>query len=96
MSVEALAELQWEMIAAAVECLAPGGWLVYSVCTLTAAETLGVDARVESAHPELQPLEPPGSPWEPWGRGAILLPAADRDGMCMFRYRMGNDRPVRS
>ena len=92
-SVEALAELQWEMIDAAVGCLAPGGWLVYSVCTLTAAETLGVDARVESSHPELHPLEPPGSPWEPWGRGAILLPAAEHHGMCVFRYRLGSDQP---
>ena len=32
--------------------------------------------------------DPPGEPWRPWGRGAILLPqAAGTDGMCLVRYR---------
>jgi 16S rRNA (cytosine967-C5)-methyltransferase len=83
---EELAELQRGMIDAAVRCLRPGGVLVYSVCTLTAAESLGVDEHVACRHPWLRP-EPPGPPWEPWGRGGLLLPDADHDGMCVFRYR---------
>jgi 16S rRNA (cytosine967-C5)-methyltransferase len=83
---EELAELQRGMMDAAVRCLRPGGVLVYSVCTLTAAESLGVDEHVACRHPWLRP-EPPGPPWEPWGRGGLLLPDADHDGMCMFRYR---------
>jgi 16S rRNA (cytosine967-C5)-methyltransferase len=83
-----LAALQRSMLDAAVGCLRPGGVLVYSVCTLTAVESLGVDRHLEQDHPGLVP-EPPGAPWEPWGRGGILLPEAAHDGMCVFRYRLG-------
>jgi 16S rRNA (cytosine967-C5)-methyltransferase len=87
-SVDRLAALQRRMIDAAVPLVAPGGLLVYSVCTLTAAETTAVDAHVASAHPDLEPLAPPPDPWEPLGRGAVLLPqTAGTDGMAVFRYR---------
>lgn len=85
---ERLAELQRRMIDAAVPLLRDGGTLVYSVCTLTAVETLGVDRHVAENHPGLVPMDPPAVPWEPFGRGAILLPqVAGTDGMCVFRYR---------
>lgn len=85
---ERLAASASVMLDAAAGLLRVGGTLVYSVCTLTAAESLAVDARLASSHPELQPEPPPGDPWRPWGRGAILLPqVADTDGMCIFRYR---------
>ncbi|MGH9214408.1 MAG: transcription antitermination factor NusB [Acidimicrobiales bacterium] len=87
-AVDRLAHLQRALVGASVEAVRSGGVLVFSVCTLTRAESLGVDALVAAEHPELVPLDPPGRPWEPWGRGAILLPqAADTDGMCLFRYR---------
>jgi 16S rRNA (cytosine967-C5)-methyltransferase len=87
-AVDRLAQLQRELVTASVDAVRPGGVLVFSVCTLTRAESLGVDALVAAEHPELVPLDPPGRPWEPWGRGAILLPqAAGTDGMCLFRYR---------
>ncbi|MEI7886193.1 MAG: transcription antitermination factor NusB [Actinomycetes bacterium] len=83
-----LAALQRKLVDAAVTLLAPGGRLVYSVCTLTAVETLGVDEYVRKAYPHLAALSLPDSPWEPWGRGAILLPQiASTDGMCLFQYR---------
>jgi len=83
-----LAALQRELVDAAVPLLRPGGVLVYSVCTLTSVESLGVDEHVAERHPTLEPLELPGDPWAPHGRGAILLPqAASTDGMCLFRYR---------
>lgn len=83
-----LAELQKQMIDAAVPLLRDGGTLVYSVCTLTAEETTGVDGHVAREHPGLVPMDAPGAPWEPLGRGAILLPqTAGTDGMCVFRYR---------
>jgi len=85
---ERLAALQRRLVDAAVDLLRPGGTLVYSVCTLTAVESLGVDDHISRAHPELAPLPPPGDPWSAWGRGAILLPqSAGTDGMCIFRYR---------
>jgi 16S rRNA (cytosine967-C5)-methyltransferase len=86
---ERLAALACRIMEQAVGLVRPGGTLVYSVCTLTAAETLGVDDHVARDHPALVPLSPPDAPWRPWGRGAILLPQwADTDGMCLFRYRV--------
>jgi 16S rRNA (cytosine967-C5)-methyltransferase len=87
-SVDRLAALQRRLVDAAVELVAPGGLLVYSVCTLTAAETTAIDAHVAFAHPGLEPLPAPPDPWEPLGRGGMLLPqTAGTDGMAVFRYR---------
>lgn len=84
--VSRLAALQRELLGAAVDLLRPGATLVYSVCTLTAEETLGVDAWLETALPTLTPSDPPGPPWRPHGRGALLLPqAAGTDGMFLLR-----------
>jgi len=89
-SVERLGVLQRRLLAAAADLIRPGGTLVYSVCTLTAAESVDVDAWVVGERPDLVPIEPPGAPWQPWGRGAILLPQTARtDGMCLFRYVRG-------
>ena len=67
----------------------PGGMFVYSVCTMTHAETVAIDEHLERKHPSLVVLAPPSSPWEPMGRGAMLLPqAADTDGMYILRVRV--------
>jgi 16S rRNA (cytosine967-C5)-methyltransferase len=87
-SVDRLAGLQRSLLAAAAGLVRPGGLLVYSVCTLTAAETVDVDAALQESRPDLRPVDPPGGPWVPWGSGALLLPqAAGTDGMALFRYR---------
>jgi 16S rRNA (cytosine967-C5)-methyltransferase len=58
-----------------------GGTLVYSVCTLTAAETTGVAQRVLAALDGFSPLARPDG-WRPHGPGALLLPQdAGTDGM---------------
>ena len=89
-AVERLAALQARLLAAAADLVRPGGSLVYSVCTLTAAESTEVDDRLAKQRPDLVPLDPPGEPWQPWGRGAILLPqAVGSDGMCLVGYRRG-------
>lgn len=86
--VPRLVELQRQLLDAAVMLLAPGATLVYSVCTLSAEETLGIDGWLASAHPRLAALPPPGPPWRPHGRGALLLPqAAGTDGMALLRLR---------
>ena len=85
-SVERLAALQGELLAAGVDLLRPGGVLVYSVCTLTAAETLAVAARA-SLDNRLEILPPPAAPWQGHGTGAMLLPGADFDGMALFCWR---------
>lgn len=91
--VDRLAALQRRLIDAAVPALAPGGVLIYSVCTLTRAETLDVDRHVAEHHPELMPLEAPPAPWRRWGRGALLLPQdGGSDGMFVARYRATGPR----
>ncbi len=86
---ERLGALAKRMAEAAVGLVRPGGVLVFSVCTLTAAESIAVDEHLAALHPQLVALEAPTGPWRPWGRGAILLPqAADTDGMCLYRYRL--------
>ena len=81
-----LAGLQRALLDAAVGLLRPGGQLIYSVCTLTAAETLEVAAEM-SADDRLEPRPAPTEPWLPHGSGALLLPDADHDGMALFLWR---------
>jgi 16S rRNA (cytosine967-C5)-methyltransferase len=90
-AVDRLAVLQRRLIDAAVPLLRPGGVLVYSVCTLTTAETTAIDDHVRLRHPGLEPLDRPGPPWVPHGRGALVLPqAAGTDGMAVFRWAAAN------
>jgi 16S rRNA (cytosine967-C5)-methyltransferase len=86
--VTSLAALQRRLLEATVPLVRPGGELVYSVCTLTAAESVAVDDWLAETHPELVELPPPADPWRPAGRGALLLPqAAGTDGMFLLRLR---------
>lgn len=86
--VDDLVQLQQELLAASAALVAPGGTLVYSVCTLTTAETVGVDEWLATEHPELDAEPPPAAPWQPVGRGARLLPQAiSSDGMYVLRLR---------
>ena len=72
-----------------VALVRPGGVFVYSVCTLTAAETSGIDQHLEILFPRLVSDPPTEGPWRSWGRGAILLPQdADTDGMYVLRLRV--------
>jgi 16S rRNA (cytosine967-C5)-methyltransferase len=76
-----LAALQRSLLAAAWPLVRPGGMLVYSVCTLTAAESVDLD---DGSWPV---PAPPPAPWRPYGRGGRLLPQdADTDGMTVLRY----------
>lgn len=80
--VEDLAILQRELLAAAARAVKPGGRLTFAVCTLTRAETLEVDAWAAEHLPDFTALAPPGAPWRPHGRGALILPHdAGSDGM---------------
>jgi 16S rRNA (cytosine967-C5)-methyltransferase len=84
--VAQLAELQRALLRAAAEAVQPGGVVMYSVCTLTADETTGIDAWAERALPHLVADPPPGPPWRRRGRGALVLPHdADTDGMYVLR-----------
>ncbi len=54
--VQELAAIQANLLNHAAPSVKPGGKLVYSVCTLTRAETAEVAAAFQAAHPEFTPL----------------------------------------
>lgn len=87
--VDALSALQRRLITSAMTLVRPGGELIFSVCTLSRAESVDIDTWLAAEHPELEALAAPGAPWTPLGRGAILLPqTADTDGMYLLRLRV--------
>ncbi len=93
--VDALARLQRGLLAAAARAVRPGGRLVYSVCTLTSAETREIDEWAADALPEFVVVDPPRAPWRAHGRGAILLPSDARtDGM--FVLALERSAPARA
>lgn len=72
--VRRLATAQQRMLESAMELVAPGGQLVYSVCTVTPEETIEV---VEGLG-----FEPPSVPGAVWGSGRLLAPhTTGTDGM---------------
>lgn len=83
--VTALAALQGRILGALAPLVRPGGRLIYSVCTLTAAESID--------HPVPEGFEVDGralseGTWRPYAHGWRVLPQdADTDGMVMIRYR---------
>lgn len=91
--VERLARLQRQLLDEAAGLVRPGGTVAYSVCTLTTAETLGIDKWLASAHAELVASVAPGPPWTALGRGTLLLPqAAGTDGLYLLRLTRSGDR----
>jgi 16S rRNA (cytosine967-C5)-methyltransferase len=87
-AVAELAALQRALLAAAAGAVRPGGRLVYSVCTLSRAETVAIDEWAASGMPGFVAEPAPPAPWTPVGRGARLLPAAaDTDGMYVLVLR---------
>ncbi|MGI9601418.1 MAG: transcription antitermination factor NusB [Acidimicrobiales bacterium] len=91
-AVDRLHALQVELLHAAADLVRPGGQVVYSVCTLTAAESLAVDDRIrQSSGLVIDEAVSFDAPWVPWGRGGLLLPQAiDSDGMVALVYRRGH------
>ena len=82
--IDDLVAIQRRLLDAAAPLVKPGGSLVYSVCTITAAES------VDHPTPEGFEVIDGGidDPWQPFGKGFRLLPQnADTDGMVIIRYR---------
>jgi 16S rRNA (cytosine967-C5)-methyltransferase len=80
-----LAALQRRILGASAPLVRPGGRLVYSVCTLTAAES--IDHPVPPGF-EVDERPPPHGEWRTFGHGWRVLPQdADTDGMVLVRYR---------
>jgi 16S rRNA (cytosine967-C5)-methyltransferase len=80
-----LAVLQRRLLESAAALVAPSGRLVYSVCTITASES--VDHPTPDGF-EVDPTPPPVGTWRPFGQGWRVLPHdADTDAMVTIRYR---------
>jgi 16S rRNA (cytosine967-C5)-methyltransferase len=92
--IEECAALQRDLLLAAASLVRPGGLLVYSVCTLTPEETIGVDEFAAEHLPGFTAEAPPRRPWRVHGRGALLLPyERGTDGMFVLLLRApGSDR----
>jgi 16S rRNA (cytosine967-C5)-methyltransferase len=93
--VKELAVLQKRLLAASAPLVKPGGVLVYSVCTITAAESTdhgvpeGFDVVGRDGDSGLPAL---GDDWTDFGIGHRVLPHhADTDGMVLIRYRRRHD-----
>jgi 16S rRNA (cytosine967-C5)-methyltransferase len=73
------------MLDACARLVRPGGRMVYSVCTLTAAES--VDHPVPAGI-EIDDRRPEHGTWREFRHGWRVLPQdADTDGMVLVRYR---------
>jgi 16S rRNA (cytosine967-C5)-methyltransferase len=83
--VRDLTRLQAQLLTSAASLVAPGGRLIYSVCTLLDSES------VDHATPEgfeVDDAEPPSGVWRRHRQGWRVLPHdADTDGMVLIRYR---------
>jgi 16S rRNA (cytosine967-C5)-methyltransferase len=87
-AVAELAALQRDLLLEAAAAVRPGGRLVYSVCTLTTAETIAVAEWALRNLAGFEPMARPPAPWRAHGPGALLLPdAADTDGMFVLALR---------
>ncbi len=83
--LDELAALQATIIERSAPLVGPGGRLVYSVCTLTAAESIEHPIPAGFA---VDDREPPTGTWRRYGHGWRVLPhETDTDGMVMIRYR---------
>jgi 16S rRNA (cytosine967-C5)-methyltransferase len=82
--VDELAALQRGILAEAGPLVRPGGLLVYSVCTLTAQES--IEHPVPDGFDVVTDV--PSTEWRPYAHGWRILPHDhDTDGMVLIRYR---------
>jgi 16S rRNA (cytosine967-C5)-methyltransferase len=86
--IATLKELQKQLLGSALDLVKPGGEVIYSVCTLTRAESIEIDEWLTETRPDVVAVDPPDAPWIPAGRGALLLPQAEgTDGMYILKLR---------
>lgn len=87
-AIARLAETQAQLLHVASAAVKPGGTLVYSVCTLTPAETTEVVRNFLQSHPQFQ-LDPfPHPLLETSTDGTVLIWPQDSDTDAMFIARM--------
>lgn len=82
--IDDLVAIQQRLLDAACTLVKPGGVLVYSVCTVTAAES--IDHPIPTGFDAITDVLP--DPWSRFAHGFRILPQdADTDGMVIIRYR---------
>ena len=87
-AITRLAALQLQILNTACAGVKPGGTLVYSVCTVTIAETQGVVQSFLEAHPEFQ-LDPFPHPFQDGTtNGTVQIWPQEADSDAMFVARM--------
>ena len=78
------------ILLASAPLVKPGGSLIYSVCTLTKAESIDIvdkTAEVLAGFGFVSDL-PTGDPWVRYGPGTlVVVPGPDTDGMALARWR---------
>ena len=86
--VEELALLQAGLVGTAFSLVRPGGMVIYSVCTLTQAETVAIDQLVAREHPDAVAAPIVDPRWRSHARGALVLPQDhNTDGMFAVIYK---------
>ncbi len=85
--IDELVELQKLIITQSVKLLKPNAKLIFSVCTFTKKETIGIDEWIKTTFPDLlaEDLTYINSNLRPLGRGVILDPSKENDGMYALR-----------
>ncbi len=89
-SVITLVLRQRDLLASAVQLVAPGGALLYTTCSIEPEENEGVvrDLPAGFEIENLEPHLPPGVPWLPTAAGGIrILPNPHGDGFTMHAVR---------
>ncbi len=85
---ERLAELQVELVLAGLDLLRSGGELLYSVCTLTTTETVGVLDQIRSRRDDVELVEIDApQEWRRLTSGVVYLLPDTSDGMMAFKLR---------
>tara|TARA_B100000073_G_scaffold87278_1_gene68027 strand:+ start:11047 stop:12192 length:1146 start_codon:yes stop_codon:yes gene_type:complete len=87
--IDNLAILQLKLLRSAKELVKPGGELIYSVCTITEAETSNVIKSFTKSVDGLKPIVINDSRWRKKNGGVFLLPQDhETDGMSMFKWEV--------
>lgn len=99
-SIRGNAKRQTGILTAAAECLAPGGWMLYSTCTFSERENERVVSRVLERRPDLCPR--PVAHLAPWQSSLANFPAYrlyPQDGLgagaftCLLRRDLSGTKP---
>ncbi len=95
-AIARLAETQLQILGLGSKGVRPGGTLVYSVCTVTLAETRNVVAAFLAAHPEFQldPFPHPVTGLATDGTLQVWPHEADSDAMYIARFVRSNAPPL--